>query len=179
MDLIDNSFFESRFKPRLQDKLSTFQYPLPDIETNQAISWVELWAETDESLKRRSSSNRSIRRRARFFARNVYAISTELFLLCSLSYSISGLPKEPPGTFYEQLKEWWATCLPPKPLTLAATIICRDLPSNKSKNSSFLPARENRGLLSEVAPRRVLSTCEGAHMLLVHVFLMLLIYRSE
>lgn len=156
MDLIDNSLFESRFRPRLQDKLSKFQYPLPDVEAKQATSWVVLFTETDESLEKRSSSNRSIRRQARFFARNVYAISAELFLLCSLSYSISGLPKIPPGTFYEQLKEWWVSCLRPEPLALATSIICCNLPPNKSENSS-MPERENHDILFEAVPRRVLS----------------------
>jgi hypothetical protein len=157
MDLIDNSFFDKQFKPRLEDKFFDIVNPLPDVEAIQAKSWVELWAETDESLQKRSSSNRSIRRRARYFARKVYLISAELFLLCSLSYSIYGLPKIPPGPFYKQLEEWWASCPPQKSLALATKTICRDLPHDKSENSpASAPVKKSSDLPAEATSREFL-----------------------
>lgn len=161
MDLIDNSFFDKQFKPRLEDKFLKIEHPLPDVEAIQAKSWVEVLAETDESLQKRSSSNRSIRRRARYFARKVYSKSAELFLLCSLSYSIYGLPKIPPGPFYKQLEEWWASCPPQKPLALATETICRDLPphDDKSENSpTSASVKKSIELPPEATSRQFLPT---------------------
>lgn len=137
------------------------EHPLPDVEAIQAKSWVEVLAETDESLQKRSSSNRSIRRRARYFARKVYSKSAELFLLCSLSYSIYGLPKIPPGPFYKQLEEWWASCPPQKPLALATETICRDLPphDDKSENSpTSASVKKSIELPPEATSRQFLPT---------------------
>lgn len=164
MDLIDNSFFDKQFKPRLEDKFLKIEHPLPDVEAIQAKSWVEVLAETDESLQKRSSSNRSIRRRARYFARKVYSKSAELFLLCSLSYSIYGLPKIPPGPFYKQLEEWWASCPPQKPLALATETICRDLPphDDKSENSpTSASVKKSIELPPEATSRQFLPTSEA------------------
>ncbi|PKX96284.1 uncharacterized protein P174DRAFT_365887 [Aspergillus novofumigatus IBT 16806] len=161
MDLINNSFFDKQFKPRLEDKFLKIKHPLPDVKAIQAKSWVEVLAETDESLQKRSSSNRSIRRRARYFTRNVYSKSAKLFLLCSLSYSIYSLPKIPPGPFYKQLKEWWASCPPQKSLALATQTICHDLSShnNKSENSpTSTSVEKSSNLPPEATSREFLPT---------------------
>lgn len=94
-----NNFADSRFKLTLEKKLLELQYPLSDVERNKVETWKEILTETDESLKKRSSSRRNVRRRARYFARKVYAVNGSLFVLCSLSYTISGLPTIPPGGF--------------------------------------------------------------------------------
>jgi hypothetical protein len=164
MDLIDNSFFDNRFKTRLEDRFSKIEYPLPDAETIQTQFWVEILTETDESLQKRPSSSRSVRRRARYFARKVYAISAELFVLCSLSYAFSGLPKIPPGTFYKQLEEWWASRPPQKSLALATNMICRDLPphDDESENFTTFPSvKKTSDLPPEATSRELLPTCEA------------------
>ena len=93
-------FFESRFRPYLESQLREIQGILTDRQLNQANRWIELFTETGESLKSGSKQRRSVRRRALLFAKMVLAIGQELFLLCSLSYSISSLGSIPPGPFY-------------------------------------------------------------------------------
>lgn len=95
----------TQFKERLEETLNKIQYPLPDSQEKQADSWVELFKEDDESLKRRSKSRRSVRRRARYFVRKMYDIKSQLFVLCCLSFSISDLPTIPDDTFYDEVEK--------------------------------------------------------------------------
>lgn len=134
MDSTASTFFARQFKSRLEDKFSKIQDPLSDNEIHQSNSWASLFVETDESLSNQSSSNRSRRRRARHFARKVYSISAELFVLCSLSYHISTLPPIPPGSFYNQLKDWWKSCPPQESLSSVTIPICRNLPLHETKS---------------------------------------------
>ncbi|KAF9884364.1 hypothetical protein FE257_001820 [Aspergillus nanangensis] len=133
--------FDSQIKPRLEAQIPQIGDPLLDTETQKVNSWVDLLAETDESLMKRSSTQRSVRRRARHFARKVYAISPELFVLCSLSYTISSLPRIPPGMFNE-FQNWWALQSPSEPHSNITSTICRNLPRNTGDNHNFLPPSE-------------------------------------
>ncbi|KAL4934183.1 uncharacterized protein BDV17DRAFT_2410 [Aspergillus undulatus] len=128
MDSTTSTFFANPFKPRIEDKFLKIQDPLSDNEIHQFNSWASLLVETDESLSKQSSSSRSRRRRARHFARKVYSISVELFVLCSLSYHISTLPPIPSGPFYNQLEDWWKSCPPQESLSAVTIAICRNLP---------------------------------------------------
>ncbi|PWY87099.1 hypothetical protein BO94DRAFT_575221 [Aspergillus sclerotioniger CBS 115572] len=136
-----DSLFASQFKPRLQSQVQEVQYPLPDVQVNRVASWVDLFAETDQSLKKRSSSRRSVRRRARHFARKVYVICPELFVLCSLSYTISNLPAIASITFYSELEDWWASTSPPESLYKITNATCQSVPrdTENSRNSTEAP----------------------------------------
>ncbi|QSS66006.1 hypothetical protein I7I51_06857 [Histoplasma capsulatum] len=96
---------------------------------------------------RDEESRPSVRRGARYFARKVYAMSPELFTLCSLSYTISGLPKIPPGTFYDQLEQWWAPKPPRESLSEVTSTLCQDLSRIEGESlgsSAILSADESR-----------------------------------
>lgn len=124
-----SSLFDIQIKPRLEDQIQKIQDPLSEGQAKQANTWLELYTETADSLKKRSSSRRCVRRHAQYFARKVYAISAELFVLCSLSYTITGLPKIPAGPFYDQLEQWWAALEDPHhSLSKVTTTICGNLP---------------------------------------------------
>jgi hypothetical protein len=127
------SFFNDQFKPRLEEKILEIQDPLDDGKDAQAKTWVTLYTETDESLRKRSRTRRSVRRKARYFARRVYVIDARLFVLCSLSYTISGLPVIPRGTFYDEIGEWWKLKAVPKPLSDITIVLCRNLPSSEEE----------------------------------------------
>ncbi|PGG95594.1 hypothetical protein AJ80_09933 [Polytolypa hystricis UAMH7299] len=150
-------FFESTFKPRLEDNILKIQDPLPDSQKTLTNSWVKLCAETEESLKNRSSTQRSVRRRARYFARKVYDISPELFTLCCLSYTFSGLPKIPPGPFYDRLRQWWASKPHLEPLSKVTSNICSDLPWNRETigpSSILSPLTGSRSAPKPLVTRR-------------------------
>lgn len=85
------SLFKNLFQPRLEYQLSGTPPVLTDPQRNQLNRWAELLAETDESLRARSKQRQSVRRQARTFAKNVHMIAAELFDLCFLSFTISGL----------------------------------------------------------------------------------------
>ncbi|EGE00673.1 hypothetical protein TESG_07970 [Trichophyton tonsurans CBS 112818] len=137
---LPSPLFANQLKPRLEDQIQKIQDPLSDGQARQANAWLELYTETADSLKKRSSSRRCVRRHAQYFARKAYAISAELFVLCSLSYSISGLPKIPAGPFYDQLEEWWALERPRDSLSKVATTICGHLPQYGEDNWRFSAA---------------------------------------
>ncbi|KMQ41318.1 hypothetical protein HL42_7997 [Trichophyton rubrum] len=124
-----SSLFDTQIKPRLEDQIHKILDPLSEGQAKQVNTWLELYTETADSLEKRSSSRRCVRRHAQYFARKVYAISAELFVLCSLSYSITGLPKIPAGPFYDQLEQWWAALEGPhNSLFKVTTTICGNLP---------------------------------------------------
>lgn len=125
-------FFENRFRSRLESQLLEIQGTLTSQQLNRVNSWIGLFTETRESLISRSKQRRSVRNRALFFAQTVLAIGQELFVLCSLSYSISGLVSIPPGPFYGQLEQWWRSKVPPESLRKATDAIRHDLPQNEN-----------------------------------------------
>lgn len=133
--------FNTQFRPTLDKKLLNLQYPLPDIERDRIASWNELLAETEESLAKRSRQRRSVRLRARYFANKVYSINTELFILCTLSYSISGLPTIVSELFYSQLKEWWLS----KPANKLLSKITQEIDPKPTKSDGDI---KNLPLLS-------------------------------
>ena len=129
MDATD--FFENRFRSRLESQLLEIQGTLTGQQLSRVQSWIELLTETKESLKSRSKQRQSVRRRALFFAQTVLAIGQELFVLCSLSYSISSLGSIPPGPFYDQLERWWRSKVSPRSLRKATDAIRQNLPRNE------------------------------------------------
>lgn len=164
----DSSLFESWLRPRLEYQTSRIHSTLSDRQQDQLNSWVEILTETDDSLKRRSKQRRSVRSRARSFAKRVYSIAVELFVLCSLSGTISDLPTISDGAFYDQLLRWWRTQIPTKPLHGIADIISHDVPSDMNashvshtnsvpseREFTFLPeAQTFRGVSSLHEPRQ-------------------------
>lgn len=132
-----NDLFDKQVRPCLEKKLQQTVYPLFDVETTRVDSWLDLLHETEESLSNRSSSRRSVRRRARYFASRVYDTSPELFVLCSLAYAISSLPTEIPPSLYDELGRWWASIPPPESLSKITSD--RNLAPNtdESENQAF------------------------------------------
>ena len=143
-------FFETRFRSRLESQLLGIQGTLTSQQLNRVNSWIELLTETEESLKSRSKQRQSVRRRALYFAQTVLAIGRELFVLCSLSYSISSLGSIPPGPFYDQLERWWRSKESPRSLCKATDAIRQSLPRNENAhhypptNSSLQTQPEER-----------------------------------
>lgn len=137
-------FFDTQFKERLEETLRSIQYPLSDSQEKQADTWVALYQEDDESLGKRSKSRRSVRRRVRYFARKVYGIKSQLFVLCSLSFSISGLPTIPDDTFYDELGNWWALKSPSEKLSNATNIVCRGFSQNQRQDSQVRLSAQTR-----------------------------------
>lgn len=133
MDVNDH-IFEAQVRPRLEAQLLKIQNPLTEDQQKRANTWIDLLTESEESLNRRSKQRKSVRRRALFFARKVYTIGEELFVLCSLSYSISALPKIPTGLFYDKLEQWWISIVQPKSLLDVTKPLCQSLPKNITAN---------------------------------------------
>lgn len=140
MDATD--FFENQFRSRLESQLLGIQGTLTGQQLNRVNSWIGLFTETKESLKSRSKQRRSVRNRALFFAEMVLAIGQELFVLCSLSYSISSLPSISPGQFYGQLEQWWRSKAPPESLRKVTDAIRRNLPQNENAHH-YSPANSS------------------------------------
>jgi hypothetical protein len=129
MDVNDN-IFEAQVRPCLEAQLLKIQNPLTEEQQKQANTWIDLLTESEESWNRRSKQRKSVRRQARFFARKAYTIGEQLFVLCSLSYSISALPKIPTGLFYDKLEQWWNSIVQPKCLKDVTKPLCQSLPEN-------------------------------------------------
>ena len=122
--------FEDVFKPRLENTLLNIQNPLTSEQKKQLNTWLDLYAETEESLKKRSKSRRNIRRHACYFMKKVLAfenIGHELFIPCSLSFTISGLPTIRTGDLYDQLEQWWKTIQPHGIISIVASGVVEQL----------------------------------------------------
>lgn len=137
-------FFESQFRPRLENQLLGFWSTLTDDQLTRVKSWIDLFTETNESLQSRSRQQWSLRRRALYFAKRVLAIGNELFVLCSSSNSISGIGSIRSKLFYgllEYLEEWWISKGPPESLRKATNGIRQILPQNE--NAQHSPANSS------------------------------------
>lgn len=131
------SLFKNWFQPRLEYQISRTPPILSDHQKDQVNRWAELLAETDKSLQTRSKQRKSVRRRARAFAKNAHIIAAELFILCSLSFTISALPSIPDGSFYDYLRIWWTTQNPPTSLIENAKHVCQGMPSGIKANKAI------------------------------------------
>ncbi|EEH35877.2 hypothetical protein PAAG_00200 [Paracoccidioides lutzii Pb01] len=89
-------FFDTIFKPSLEDAIPKIHNPLP--QANQAEPWVELYAETDESLKRRFSTHNEV-------SESGPVTSPEKSMVLKRKL----LPTIPRRNFYAQLEQWWAS----------------------------------------------------------------------
>lgn len=134
------SLFKVWFQPRLESQLSRTPSILPDRQNGQLKRWAEVLTESNESLKRRSKQRRSVRSRARNFAKNVHAIAADLFVLCSLSFAISVLPSIPDGSFYDYLRNWWTTQVPTALFTENIRLIGQGKSSAIEANQDSFPA---------------------------------------
>jgi hypothetical protein len=122
--------FEHVFKPRLENSLLKIQNPLTDEQKKQLNTWLDLYAETEESLNKRSKTRRNVRRHARYFVKKVLAfenIGHELFVLSSLSFTISSLPTIQTEDLYSQLEQWWKATQPHKIISIVASEIVKQL----------------------------------------------------
>jgi hypothetical protein len=128
-DMPNMSDFDELFKPHFEKKLLEICDPLSDTDQNRTNTWIELYLEDDISLQKRSSSRRSIRRRARYFVRRVFnTMGAELFTLCSLTFYITSLPTIKSEFFYTQLNEWWISKGHQPSLSKLAGDVCKKLP---------------------------------------------------
>jgi hypothetical protein len=146
------SLFKTWFQPRLESQLSRTPLILPDRLNDRLKRWAELFAESKESLQTRSKQRRSVRSRARTFAKNAHAIAADLFVLCSLSFPISALPSIPDGSFYDHLRSWWTSQVPTKLPTANVKQIGQAEPSareaNKDSFSASSPLTQPRDFVS-------------------------------
>lgn len=93
---------------------------------NKAFSLhCDLLREDEASLETRSSSTRSVRLRAREVLKNIFQVlGPEIFLLCTLSVSITKLGEIAPRTRISTLQSWWDAIEPPQGLVTIAKAKC-------------------------------------------------------
>lgn len=122
---------DEKFQSRLDEQYSEIYYKLSTKAAHQTITWVDLKRESNESLGKRSRSQKNVRLRARDFSQRVLTIGSDLFVLCSLSFSISGLPRIAHVSFYDRLENWWKAKTTPAALLSLTVRICRLLHSDQ------------------------------------------------
>lgn len=126
---------------RADGKCVSHQLPSASVVTNDGESCM-----TKETLQEKHQRHRSLLDGDYKYV-EAHLIAAELFVLCSLSFTISVLPSIPDGSFYDYLRTWWTTQSPTTPLTENAKQIGQGVLSGiKAKDSSAVsaPSTESR-----------------------------------
>jgi hypothetical protein len=121
-------------------------YPLNDNQNKRFESYLELLREDENSINKGSIQRTSRRRKVRMLLRNIFlSLGVDVFLLCTLSTSITELAQVQESGLIQHIGDWWKTDHhPPKGLLETAAIACKthsikDLLSMCGKNA-FKPS---------------------------------------
>jgi hypothetical protein len=118
------------FIERLESERQKFDgstHPLSEEESEAFLAWHALLQESATALSKRKRQTRSTRLRARSQIVDIFvSVGAEVFLLCTLSTTISKFTEGPRDNLRtSKLQTWWATVPHPQGLTQTAKDVCK------------------------------------------------------
>ncbi|KAF7509569.1 hypothetical protein GJ744_007969 [Endocarpon pusillum] len=128
----------------LESERATFDdspFPLPKHQNDAFTLCCELLREDQVSLAKRSKQRRSTRVQARTLLSDIFlGVGPEVFLLCTLSTSISKIASVALKGLVPELRRWWKAASHPHGLTETAKELCEA----NSISSLVVPIRKRQ-----------------------------------
>jgi hypothetical protein len=129
---------------QLETERSTFgddAHPLPTYQQDLFRLCCNLLREEPMAQTQKSTKHCYARSRARTLLVDVFTgLGAEVFLLCTLTMSITDLSKVPQKRMLPKLREWWKAATHPNGLTQIANELC----NTNSINALVSPTRKRR-----------------------------------
>lgn len=139
------------FLSRLEEERKAFTREVVFVPSRLSAfkSWSDLLGETEQMLNRRSSAARSIRKRVRTFLADIYAIlGLEVFILSTLTISMTNLSRVDIRTVLPKMRGWWADVSHPQSLAefSAALVEEYDIPNLAAISPQRTQETHNSGI---------------------------------